>query len=219
MRLPSAPAARAILTRVAAHANDPVSESVIGARMLTGFAPRPLAYRVKCSCPWPTGIAITSGAMPGKITAGARNEPCEEATSTRSPSAMPILAAVCGLISTQLDHIADVSGSGSSCNHGRWAVDPSPNAGDAYGRKWNGYCDGSPSNRGSSNRRDATGGSCRPAGRFGKRSRLMADGPWLVAAALLASSSAVFQGSDTGDFSFPATSIKTSAVARVLWIG
>jgi len=43
IRLPSASAARAILTRVAAHASDPVSVSVIGARMLTGFAPRLLA--------------------------------------------------------------------------------------------------------------------------------------------------------------------------------
>jgi len=34
----------------------------------------------------------------------------------------------CGLISTQLLHIADVSGSGISCSHGRWASDPSRKA-------------------------------------------------------------------------------------------
>src|SRR6185295_16889433 len=80
---------------------------------------------------------------------GARTVPCDEVTSTRSPCAMFSRAAVDGLISTQLLHIADVSGSGSSCSHGRCAVDPSPNAVDAYGRKWNGYWDGSPSKTGS----------------------------------------------------------------------
>src|SRR5579885_2122966 len=90
-----------------------------------------------------------SGAMPGKTTAGARSVPCDEVTSTRSPSAMPIFSAVFGLISTQLLHIAEVSGSGSSCSHGRCAVEPSPNAGDAYGRKCIGYSLAAPSKRGS----------------------------------------------------------------------
>src|SRR5262249_18473083 len=107
---------------------------------------------------------------------------------------------VCGLISTQLLHIADVSGSGISCSHGRCAVDPSPNCTDWYGRKWNGNCDVSPSNRGSTYfaaSRDAAGG-------------------WALAVGCdFASSSGVFHGSDTGDFSLPAISISTSAVARV----
>src|SRR6516162_4947979 len=96
-------------------------------------------------------MATMSGAMPGKITAGTRSVPCVDVISTRSPSAMLIFAAVCGLISTQLLHIADVSGSGSSCSQGRCAVDPSPNAVDAYGKKWNGYSAAPPSNLGSSN--------------------------------------------------------------------
>ena len=66
-----------------------------------------------------------SGAMPGVITADERSVPCAEVTSTRSPSPMPSFAAVCGLISTQLLHIADVSGSGISCSHGRCAAEPS----------------------------------------------------------------------------------------------
>ena len=53
---------------------------------------------------------------------------------------MPSFAAVAGLISTQLLHIADVIGSGISCSHGRCASEPSRNALEAYGRKWNGNC-------------------------------------------------------------------------------
>ena len=67
--------------------------------------------------------------------AGARKDPCDDETSRTSPSATPSFAAVCGLSSTQLLHIADVSGSGSSCSHGKCADDPSPNATDSYGRK------------------------------------------------------------------------------------
>ena len=48
---------------------------------------------------------------------------------------MPSFAAVAGLISTQLLHIADVIGSGSSCSHGRCASEPSRNADETYGRK------------------------------------------------------------------------------------
>src|SRR5262245_65543124 len=90
-----------------------------------------------------------SGAIPGNSTAGARTLPCDDTTSTMSPCAMPRRPAVPGLISTQLLHIADVSGSGISCSHGRCATDPSPNCCDRYGRKWNGYSLASPSNRGS----------------------------------------------------------------------
>src|SRR5581483_5417060 len=147
-----------------------------------------------------------SGAMPGKTTAGARSVPCDEVTSTRSPSAMPIFSAVFGLISTQLLPIADVSGSGSSRSHGRCAVEPSPNAGDAYGRKWNGKSLADPSNAGSFH-----AGASRPVADGGRP----AAGGWLD----FATSSAVFHGSSIGAFSFPATAISTSAVARVSWIG
>ena len=61
---------------------------------------------------------------------------------------MPSFPAACGFISTQLHHIAVVSGSGSSCSHGRCASDPSSNACDGYGAKWNGYACASPSNSG-----------------------------------------------------------------------
>src|SRR5262245_46253800 len=90
-------------------------------------------------------MATTSGAMPGDTTAGARTVPCGDAISTTSPSPTPSLAAVAGLISIQLLHIADVIGSGSSCSHGRCASDPSRNAEDAYGRKFSGNSLGSPS--------------------------------------------------------------------------
>ena len=80
-------------------------------------------------------MATMSGAMPGKMTAGTRRVPCVEVRSTRSPSLTFSFCAVCGFISTQLLHIADVIGSGISCSHGRCALDPSPNAGDRYGRK------------------------------------------------------------------------------------
>ena len=136
---------------------------------------------------------------------GARTVPCDEVMSTRSPCASCSRSAVCGLTSTQLLHIADVSGSGISCSHGRCALEPSPNCSDAYGRKWNGYSDASPSKRGS-------------AYRIADCGLRIAD--WkvdcgFVGAADFATSSAVFHGSATGDFSFPATSISTSAVARV----
>src|ERR1043165_9815367 len=91
---------------------------------------------------------MTSGAVPGDITAGAGMDPCADAISTMSPSAMPSFDAVCGLISTHVLHIAVLIGSGISCSQGRCAVDPSRNACDANGRKWNGYCDGSPSKLG-----------------------------------------------------------------------
>src|SRR5260221_12241233 len=65
-----------------------------------------------------------------------------------SPSPMPSLEAVCGLISAHVLHIAVLIGSGISCIHGRCAVDPSRNACDANGRKWNGYCAASPSKEG-----------------------------------------------------------------------
>jgi len=100
-----------------------------------GLAPRPLANLVNAVCPWPTGIEMMSGAMPGDTTAPARTDPCADATSTTSPAAMPSFSAVFELIYTQLHHIADVSGSGNSCSHGRCASDPSRNAVDAYGRK------------------------------------------------------------------------------------
>ena len=87
------------------------------------------------SCPWPTGMATMSGAIPGKIITGARSVPCDEVMSTRSPCASCSRSAVCGLISTQLLHIAEVNGSGISCSQGRCALEPSPNCSDAYGRK------------------------------------------------------------------------------------
>src|SRR5579884_407065 len=123
---------------------------------------------------------------------------------------MPIFSAVFGLISIQLLHIADVIGSGSSWSHGRCAVDPSPNAGDAYGRNRNGYSAALPSNRGSA----YVGPDAAPLGAD--------DRPSLVddeAGTAFASSSALFHGSSIGVFSFPATAISTSAVARVSWIG
>src|SRR5262245_59694787 len=95
-------------------------------------------------------MATTSGAMPGDTTAGARTVPCGDAISTTSPSPTPSLAAVAGLISTQLLHIADVIGSGSSCSHGTCASEPSRNADDMYGCRYIGYCCASPSNFGSS---------------------------------------------------------------------
>src|SRR5262245_8116610 len=107
----------------------------MGARMPIGFAPRLLAKRVNVPCPCPTGIATMSGAIPGDKTAGARTDPCDDVISTRSPLAMFNVSAVCGLISTQLLHIADVIGSGISCSHGRCAAAPSLNACDAYGWK------------------------------------------------------------------------------------
>src|SRR5580765_5865607 len=67
-----------------------------------------------------------------------------------SPSPIPSFDAVCGLISTHVLHIAVLIGSGISCIHGRCAVEPSRNACDEKGRKWNGYCAGSPSNTGGS---------------------------------------------------------------------
>src|SRR4051812_17045481 len=85
------------------------------------------------------------------MNAGARTDPTLDVISTMSPWAIPPAAAVFGLISTQLLHIADVIGSGSSCSHGRCASEPSRNAYEAYGRKWNGYCPGSPANDGSVN--------------------------------------------------------------------
>src|SRR5712691_5905712 len=118
--------------------------------------------------------------------------------STRSPCAICSRSAVCGLISTQLLHIAEVSGSGISCSHGRCAVDPSPNCCDTYGRKWKGNCDGSP---------EKTGSLYRIAD-CGLRS---AECGFAAATAVdLATSSALFQGSAIGDFSFPAISISTS---------
>src|SRR5262249_40245005 len=65
-----------------------------------------------------------------------------------SASPMPSFDAVWGLISTHVLHIAVLIGSGISCSHGRCAVDPSRNACDANGRKWNGNCAGSPSKLG-----------------------------------------------------------------------
>src|SRR5262245_12995311 len=96
-------------------------------------------------------MATTSGAMPGETIAAVRSDPCADATSTMSPSRTPSLVAVAVLISTQLLHIADVSGSGITCNHGRCASEPSRNALEAYGRKCIGYCAASPSNCGSEN--------------------------------------------------------------------
>src|SRR5262245_806570 len=210
-KLPSLSPARAILTRVAAHAGgEPAASTVSGARIAIGFVPRLLAYRVNVSCPLPTGIATTSGAIPGKIIAGARTLPCCDVTSTRSPCAIPARAAVCGLISTQLLHIADVSGSGISCSHGRCAADPSPNCDDGYGWKCSGYCDASPSKKGCSY---CAFVCCRFMGGC-TRCTAGDGGP-----ALFATSSAVFQGSATGDFSLPATSISTSTVDRVLCSG
>ena len=46
---------REILTRVAAQASEPVPSTVAGARIEIGFAPRPVAYRVKFWWPWPDG--------------------------------------------------------------------------------------------------------------------------------------------------------------------
>jgi hypothetical protein len=91
-------------------------------------------------------MAMTSGATPGDTRAGARSVPCADPISTISPSAIPRRAAVWVLISTQLLHIALEITSGISCSQGRWASEPSRNACDAYGRKWNGYCAASPSN-------------------------------------------------------------------------
>src|SRR4051812_30153020 len=138
-----------------------------------------------------------SAAMPGKITAGARSVPCDELTSTMSPSSIFRRSAVCGLISIQLLHIAEVSGSGISCSHGRCAVDPSPNCCDRYGRKWNGNCVASPSNCGSKYL-------------IPRATAADEDEDEVAAPCAFAASSAVFHGSATGDLSLPATSISTS---------
>src|SRR4051812_16180198 len=92
---------------------------------------------------------MMSGARPGLMNAGALSDPTLDVTSTTSPSAIPSCSAVFGFSSTQLLHIAEVIGSGSSCSQGRCAVEPSRNAVDGYGRKWNGYWPASPSNIGS----------------------------------------------------------------------
>src|SRR5262245_40592942 len=94
-------------------------------------------------------MATMSGAMPGVSTAARRTEPFVETMSTMSPSPTPSFAAVAGLTSTQLLHIAEVIGSGSSCSHGKCASDPSRNADETYGSKWIGYFVSSPSNSGS----------------------------------------------------------------------
>ena len=67
---------REILTRVAAQASEPVPSTLAGARIEIGFAPRPVAYRVKFWWPWPMGMAMTSGAIAGVTSAGACNLPC-----------------------------------------------------------------------------------------------------------------------------------------------
>ena len=128
-------------TRVAAQASAPVSASVTGARMLhrIGAAAARVARERLVSLPDRHRDGVGRRCRARAPPARAR-EPCADATSTRSPSAMPSRSAVCGLISTQLLHIAVVSGSGSSCSHGRCASEPSRSACDAYGRKWNGYC-------------------------------------------------------------------------------
>src|SRR5215813_5339199 len=84
--------------------------------------------------------------MPGDGNAAARIEPWLDAISTRSPCCIPSLSAVCRLISTQLLHIALDIGSGNSCIKGRCASEPSRNAIDGYGRKWNPYSLESPLN-------------------------------------------------------------------------
>src|SRR6185436_2196418 len=98
-------------------------------------------------------MATMSGAMPGVSTAASLTEPCVDTTSTMSPSPIPSFVAVAGLISTQLLHIADVIGSGSSCSHGRCASEPSRNAEETYGSRCIGYSCASPSNFGSSHAR------------------------------------------------------------------
>ena len=76
---------------------------------------------------------------------------------------MPSFAAVAGLISTQLLHIAEVSGSGISCSHGRCASDPSRNVDRGVRQEVKrDTAPASPSNCGSAN---ADGARARPAPR------------------------------------------------------
>ena len=198
-----------IFTRVAAQASCPVAGSAIGARMASGLAPRPLAYRVNVPCPCPTGIATASGPMPGEITTGARNAPCAEAISTTSPSAIPSRAATPRLTSTQLLHIAVVSGSGSSCSQGRCASEPSSSACDAKGRKWNGYSPASPSSSGPPH---AVGAGVAPA-----RGRPAAAGVGSALAGVCSISSKVCHGIAglSGRISRRPASSSTSGMARV----
>src|SRR5262245_62159556 len=84
--------------------------------------------------------------MPGDGNAAARIEPWLDAIPTRSPSPISRRSAVSRLISTQLLHIALDIGSGNSCINGRCASEPSRNAMDGYGRKWNPYSFESPLN-------------------------------------------------------------------------
>ena len=78
------------------------------------------------------GMATTSGAMPGESIAGSvKLSVLRGDLDQIALSECPIAAAVLGLISIQLDHIAVVSTSGISCSHGRCASEPSRNAWEA----------------------------------------------------------------------------------------
>src|SRR4051812_30274138 len=101
--------------------------------------------------------------MPGVSSAGARSDPRDDVTSSTSPWPICIFAAVCGLISIQLLHIADVIGSGISWSHGRCDTVPSLKVCDANGRKWNGYVAASPSKDGGVNGIAAPPAATRPA--------------------------------------------------------
>src|SRR5437016_3578090 len=108
-------------------------------------------------------MAITSGAIPGARSAGARKDPCGEVSSIKSPCRIPRASAVRGLISTHEPHMAVVIGSGSSCIQGKLASAPSPKACVANGSKWKGKSDTEPSNSGGAKAKGAceTGGETR----------------------------------------------------------
>src|SRR5687768_14834738 len=179
-------------------------------------------------------MATTSGAMPGEMTAAVRRLPCWDVTSTMSPSLIPRRAAVVGLISIQLLHIAEVSGSGISCSHGRCAVEPSRNWFDGYGRKWNGYWSAAPSNSGSTNAAEpapppATGAAvASAAGSVPHQPPFSWASVHVSIPSLIDGSAAndaantssnVCQGSSTGICSRRPRSSSTSGIARVSYSG
>src|SRR5262245_9611835 len=178
-------------------------------------------------------MATTSGAIPGDNTAGTCTLPCADAISTTSPSPTPSFPAVAGLISIQLLHIAEVIGSGNSCSHGRCASDPSRNADDAYGRKFNGNSFGSPSSSAAAyavalGAAAAEGGTASAVGRLPHQppfscasvhasTSFVIDGSAMNVAVIISSN--VCHGSISGRASFWPTSISTSGIARVSWSG
>ena len=88
-------------------------------------------------------------------------------------------------------------------------MDPSPNASDAYGRKWSGNASAAPSNTGGVHRWGETGGVAGGA--------VAADS--VTGACSSASHDAAASGGSRGRASFAATWISTSPVARVSYSG